>query len=307
VTSSEKPEKTLKEKVADWLESEGFPLEFYTASVFYKNGFDVNQGFYVRDIKSELPREIDVLADATVDVKPSFIRVSYVVECKWSRDKPWIIFTSKNEHLHPASCVAHTIGSSTGEAILWTLAGDEKLHSLDTFCAPRRPGFSGRQVFNKGNDIFYTAIQSVTSAAMSLVNWYNGNERTLSKTLELAVIALPVIVIDGPLFEAYFDSESGQMAIEEVEQVKVHWRGLGDSINTVDMVAANKLNDFVEKRRGEMSDIFERASTCLEQIHECYKKRSLTPLKVTKGPRGFIGLPPLLAAIHQLEKDAKRH
>ena len=84
-------QKSLPDKVREWLSSEGYPLEFVTAHTFRDNKFNVRQGRYVHDPNSGTPREVDVLAQETFDLEDSFMRISYPVECKWSRDKPWVI------------------------------------------------------------------------------------------------------------------------------------------------------------------------------------------------------------------------
>ncbi len=143
------PESGLNDKVSAWLDSQGYPLEFLTANAFHRRDFGVLQGYYVPDVQSGTPREIDVLASATHADVESLLRITYVVECKYSRDKPWVVFTSPRGNMHPAACIAQTVGSATGAAILWTLAGDKQLQSLDTFRAPPRPGFGHQRYFSR--------------------------------------------------------------------------------------------------------------------------------------------------------------
>ncbi len=84
----------LHDKLREWLNSEGYPLEFATANTFRRCGFATRQGSYVRDQESENPREIDVTASIHASDGDSLIRIYHVIECKWSQDKPWIVFTS---------------------------------------------------------------------------------------------------------------------------------------------------------------------------------------------------------------------
>lgn len=84
----------LAEQVAKWLVTEGYPLEFQTAQAFETNGFSTSQGHYVHDELTHNAREIDVVADMTLRFENhGFFRAAQVVECKWSKDKPWV-------HLH---------------------------------------------------------------------------------------------------------------------------------------------------------------------------------------------------------------
>lgn len=297
-------DKSLQAKVNEWIAGEGYPLEFYTANIFRKNNFRVLQGFHVSDIKSGTPREVDVLAEATAPIGRPFARVCHVVECKWSRDKPWVIFTSPGSRISPAACIAQTIGSDAGQAILWALAGDKETQNLDAFNTPVTPGFNGRQAFNKGNDTFYNAMQSVTSATCSLMQSYNEPNGNPYISAQTAVIGLPVVVVDGKLFETSYDVVSNQMSIKETNRVRIHWRGaeLWPVITTIDVVSIDGLEDFVNTREDEMSLLLDKMTGCLKQIIACLKEKSLEPLDIPRAARGIVGLPPLLSKIRAMSK-----
>ena len=108
----------LHSKVIEWLNREGYPIEFAAASIFRRYKFRVFQGYYVRDIDSDAAREIDILASKTASSRDYLVRAYHVVECKWSQDKPWVIFTSANARIGHAACVAQTMASLLGSTIL---------------------------------------------------------------------------------------------------------------------------------------------------------------------------------------------
>ena len=159
----------LRDQVLKWLGGEGYPLEFRTANTFRKNHFAVSQGMFVTDIESGKPREVDVIAHETTYRADQHLRIEYVVECKYSKDSPWVVFSSPTGMMHPAACIAHTLGTAPAEAAIWALAGDDRLQSLETFCAPPRPGFGGISTLKKKTDAFYSAIQSVVSASSAIL------------------------------------------------------------------------------------------------------------------------------------------
>lgn len=314
MSSDKKPEKSLEENVTDWLSTEGYGLEFLAANIFSEQGFSVHQGNYVRDKESQIPREIDVVAEVTASMesllsdKQSHLRIEYIVECKWSAEKPWVVFSSPNNRMAPSACITQSIASHTGHALLWTLVGDTELQKLDTFSVPERPGYGGRQAFSKSNDVFYSAMQSITSAASSLAKSYDPrNGFDLRPILEWATVVLPIIVIDGKIFDVYFDERTGKTAINQVNHVRLHWKGAEarSHIVTVDLVTLEELSNFVKQRRKEADVILERMQTCLTHIQNCYTQKSLVPLEITKGPRGMIGLPYVLERIRQIEEEAK--
>src|ERR1700724_3663744 len=102
VPKSAPPTPELREKVKRWLGEQGYPTEFKAANICRIHGFRVWQGFHVRDEKTEVPREIDVIASADYDANNIIVRVEHVLECKWSKDKPWIVFTSPGGHMAPS-------------------------------------------------------------------------------------------------------------------------------------------------------------------------------------------------------------
>ena len=52
----------LRKGIEDWLNKQGFPLEFKAAQVFAASGYETEQGVYLPDPKEGLLREIDVVA-----------------------------------------------------------------------------------------------------------------------------------------------------------------------------------------------------------------------------------------------------
>jgi hypothetical protein len=206
----------LPDKILEWLNKQGYPTEFQVANICDRHGFRVFQGYHVSSNESpDVPREIDVLAWADDITDDYLIRVCHIIECKWSKD------TRRHGQLASPACVAQTIGNLLGSTILWTIAGDPDLHTLDLFSTPDRPGFSGRQVFSQGNDLFYSAMQSVVDVSMLDMAWYDKPPRRVGTLPRNAVIAFPMIVVDGQIFEAFFDEASQNMRVEPRQRVRV--------------------------------------------------------------------------------------
>jgi len=298
---------TLQQKVLDWLSQEGYPLEFFTATTFRQHGFGVWQGQYAVDPKTPAVREIDIIAFADRHLNDGFLRIEYIVECKWTKDKPWVVFSSKSASMAPSACISQTIASKLGNAILWLIAGETALHKTSTFATPPNPGFGGRQVFTKDGDAFYTAIQSVTLKAKRRADDYDHPSRPSKVLPREACVFLPVIVIEGQLFEASYDESAETITVNEVPRVRLHWRG-SDAWRwhaTVDIVAKDDLNNFVDQRKTEIKTILDYVNAGYDNIAECFKEQSLRPLKVTEGPRGMIGLPSLLAPF-AVKKKSRR-
>jgi hypothetical protein len=296
-------EKTLQDKVKEWLVSEGYPLEFRTALEFLKQPFTVRQGSYVQ-CSGEGLREVDVIAYATAE---EHIRIYHVIECKWSGNKPWIILTSETHQIAESACVNQTISSLLGGSITWTLAGDPEVASIGLFASPKRAGFNGRQAFSKGSDPFYAAIQSVVSKAKSIVDTYD--ERCdLSKALpEWGAVAFPMIVVEGGLFEAHMDSSSGDIVVQPTKHVRVHWRGseAWSYHASVDIVSDDYICEIARARAHDTNLLLKKMRLARQNIEACWEKNSLRQLEFQRAPRGTTGLPSILRAILVRERETQ--
>ncbi len=288
---------SLENKILEWLSKEGYPLEFKVANIFRANRFHTSQGKYVTDFKTDVPREIDVVAEITQDLDESFLRISYLIECKWTENKPWVVFTDRNSRISPSACIAQSIATKSADAILWVLAGDKQLHDLSIFHTPDRPGFNGRQAFGSQNDLVYSTLQSIMSACYSMKNDYETYHKKPEDSLSFGVLIIPIIVIEGRLFETFYSDTSDSIEIEEKKIIRLHWRGsqAWHLHSTIDIVTLDALPNYVKKLSTETNFLMKQMTTTYPQIKECIIQKTLAPLRnVTTGSRGVLGLPQLL-------------
>jgi hypothetical protein len=257
-------------------------------------------------------KEIDVVADASIDLETGgFIRVSQVIECKWSRDKPWVVFTSRRSRMAESACIAQTAGSLLGRAVVYCLAGEKSLHSLEIFQRPERGGFSGRRAFEKQDqdkhDQFYRTVQSVAGAAVAEAERYDFPKPGELEVPRDAAIVFPIIVVDTNLFEAYYDSEVDEVRVSEVDRLKVFWRSRRSAkgpINSVDIVTAKVIADFARTRSADVGTLLTASEQAINRIRAAFAARSFERLEIKSAPRGFLGLPPLLHDLYMLAQSA---
>jgi hypothetical protein len=181
------------------------PLEFQTSNIFLEQGFDAKQGHYTIDDRGGQAREIDVVGDIDMRLGGNeFFRASQVIECKWSRDKPWVVFTSERSIMAERACIAQTIGSPLGRAAMYCAASSPNLYSMETFKHPLRGGFAGRRAFEKQSDDrqdqFYKAMQGIANAAIIEARTHNDASLAKAGVPDFGLIVFPVIVLDGTLF-----------------------------------------------------------------------------------------------------------
>lgn len=194
----------LQEKIKSWLEKTGLPLELETASSLKKAGFAVEHSSVYSDPQSEKGREIDVIAYTRDPV--GMVHVYGAVECKSSAN-PWIVLVNRDSEagvtLASLGVMSESASKSLPENFL-TLRCDvgSRLKALQT------NGYALRQAFCKENDPAYAAAMSAMNAATALAT------KAPFSTPRMC-FALPIIVVDAPIFECHLDRE-GELHFREV-------------------------------------------------------------------------------------------
>ena len=207
-----------RNKVREWIEHQGFPLEMQVANAFLEAGFRTIQADYYTDPDTKASREIDVVASVQSLSGKQLIRLNIVVECKVAKDKPWILLTSSRTRLTPQAQVAQQAATRLGRKLLFKAAELDVYQQLPLFRSPERPAYGVLQAFASGNDAAYAASMSAAKASASLIT-----EADTERDYKLAEIVIPAVVIDGFLFECHL-GQGGQLEIESVEDGMLVWR-----------------------------------------------------------------------------------
>jgi len=232
-------------------------------------------------------------------------RAYTVVECKWTKSKPWVAFTARTGRMMESAVIAQTISSELGESAVWLNAGERRLQNLQLFSSPEMPAFGGRQALGGGSDVFYNSLRSVAGAASALTKRYD-RYRAPDEFPYMAVVAFPLIVIDGSLFSASYDSSDDKMLLEEVHHVRFHWRGDPSSplLTTVDVVTREGLPAFAEQRAKDTQKLLAVLDKTSDQLDKCWTSKSLKHLERKSGSTGISGSPRLLYSIHKRSQGA---
>ena len=197
----------LDDKVLEWVNKTGFPLEMETAAAFRSAGFEIRQSYTYPDPQSDKGREIDVLA-VDPDIR-GVIEISIVLECKAS-SKPWVILTSEDALANYNRLFAFAVTSEAARRVLANKLPD--FGRLEPYIKKSSQGGYGfRQVFSNENDAAYTAAIGVMKACAGI-----SREKYESKMPRLS-FAFPVIVVDSPLFECSL-AHNGNVTIKKVIQ-----------------------------------------------------------------------------------------
>lgn len=240
--------KSITKTVEEWIQTQGYPLEFYVANSFRNAGFSIIQSLHVQDVdgNGSKPREIDVAATMQTPASPIPISISHVVECKYTKSKPWVVFTSQGNSMDPSVYVKQCIAASWGPKLLEIVAHDPDIKQLGIFSGVERSGFNVRQAHtNPGDlDMCYSSLQSVVTGAEGLSQYYT----QLDTAQACAAVIFPVIVIDGSLFECYFSEFKNNLVIQEINYAQVHWRRafMLRAITTVYVITKSYAEEFAK-------------------------------------------------------------
>lgn len=228
-------------KIKGWLESQGYPLEMQVSLAFKQSGFSVRQSNFYADPETGESREIDVIA-TTEDISCTKY-VSYVIECKVSRDKPWILFTSEN--LFEGWNIFFTRAILTEQAKNILIDATFKRIDNPKFGWLREKlhaGYGLTQAFTSGRDITHEAIMSAAKGAIA-------RKVEIDKIMGgVFEVIFPVIIIDGRLFECFVDN-SCSVQIREIEEgILFSPRSIGGTLTScIRLVTIKGLPEFARK------------------------------------------------------------
>lgn len=223
----------LEVRVRSWLNKQGFPLEMEVASIAKEAGFDVGQSESYLDPQTGEAREIDLILSKggfTNASDSGYMTYKLYVECKSSKDKPWLLFsTLREEEEHPElldlmrimsieeSVIANEFAHKLVVDRAFAGEGGKLFPNLMT-----QPmiGYGLTQAFSEAQDTPFKALMSSTKAALALTireDEMGGHGTPFN-------LAFPVVVIDVPLFCVSYNSETSQIHMTEIEIGNLLWK-----------------------------------------------------------------------------------
>lgn len=228
----------LKNKISIWLNKHGYPHEMEVAKLFSVAGFQVIQSEYYIDNESKATREVDIIADINKRYNDILIKISFVVECKTNKDKPWIVFTSSGFTFSNKANISQRAASKLGRFALLKLLDSYPYLDYSFFQNPERGGYNLIESFQQGKDIAYSSLFSVTKATLFEIKESNKSEFPICHLL------VPIIVLNGKLYECYLDNENIERLDEVGQHTSLFWRnrllGMPHSIILVETIESLK-------------------------------------------------------------------
>ncbi len=279
--------KDLKSNITKWLNKQGYPLEMRVASTLQKCGYRVVQSEYYIDPESGNSREIDIVAIVNKEIHGVLFRISLHIECKRSK-KPWILFTSANKSLAGSARVSQRAANSLGRNFLLQACRESSVQELALFALPKRPAYGVTQAFTTGKDVCYSAVTSASKAAYATVAELDEiQQRKKSLVLfprahDICSIALPIVVVEGELFEAYL-SEGSSVIVNEISNSTLLWRNqvVGRPHTIVNIVSSSKFSDFANDTFAATSDFFTLTEDNLSEfVKKALETESRLPITI---------------------------
>lgn len=259
-------EDDFKEKIVTWLNVQGYPLEMRIASSLQKNGFRVVQSEYFSDPETGDSRELDVVAFKQKEINGVLFRMSLLIECKRSTDKPWILFTSDKTGLANPARVAQRAANSLGRNYLLEVCQQEEVQRLSIFSLPERPAYGVTQAFTTGKDVCYSAVTSVSKAALATIAELDGRKEKMKYIKNICSILFPVVVVEGKLFEAFLDKDV-DVVVKDIETGTLLWRNpvVGMPHTIINIVSESFFERFLDSILASFESLFELSENQLSE------------------------------------------
>lgn len=210
---------TSKEAILKWLSKQGYPLEMKVAKSFQDAGFSIKMAQYYKDETGDKYREIDVVATTGTFVdfdKKIFFNIHFVIECKFSLSKPWLLFksTADRETLKEYEG-NYRISNYPGNVFMLALSVNEKESQYSLFKTPSHLSYGVTRAHSEISDMPYNAALSCSKAAHSLAKTID--ELMNKNKVESVDIFFPVIVTEGQLFDCALNDD-GEADVNEVDE-----------------------------------------------------------------------------------------
>ena len=262
-------EQDFTAQIATWLRDQGYPLEMEAAKAFRDGGFQVSQGGYYVDQDKGKPREIDLVASHHSHIADGDVYSTLVVECKASRNKPWLLFSPPSIDDNHSFSFLSRIASKRARLLLAHIRRHKHVTSLPFFNTRSTSAYAVTQAFTTGTDITYDAIVSATKAAHHHAGQIDTFDTDIGPTM---AFVYPVVLIDARLFECQLID--GELAIEEIPNGIMSWRHPLAQFGSViiDIVTRPALSTFVAEARTAAEAIVEACAGRIEELNERWYK-----------------------------------
>lgn len=252
------------ESIKSWINKNGYPFEMQVAKSFRKAGFEVSQSILYKDSETEKYRETDIIAFVTKSVNGVWFNLTFVIECKKTTDKPWIIFSNKDLYTIQNSKYP-IIASKNANKLIDSITKNNNFKSPLIFPEIINSGYNIVTAFSEKSDVAYSASQSVIKACEYFVNNSNKTSRKFCN------IYIPIIAIDGELHEAFLNDDDEIELLQVEHSTVVSTKSFDEqNSNLITIVSSNYLSKYTKLLKKQTLDFYKKYSNEIETISNNY-------------------------------------
>ncbi|WP_343329762.1 hypothetical protein [Polaribacter staleyi] len=250
----------LENKVKKWILKNGYPFEMKVANFFKKADFKVSQSVLYRDEDSSKLRELDIISYSNTVINNVWFNFTFVVECKKSTDKPWVVF--KNDNLHNPQLERYKPFTTRNAEILLNKTKVLKENKFELlFPNLFEAGFNLVTSLGQTKDLAYSSTTSLLKACKYLTEKFNESK---SRSCN---IYIPLIIIEGILYESFLDKK------DDLELIEVDYSSIlntkvfseGDS-NIITIVSSKNLENFIDRVKEDTLLFFKTYKKEIEEV-----------------------------------------
>lgn len=253
----------LKDKIENWLNTQGYNLELLTAKVFQNNEFKVAQSVYYFDADNNQTRETDLVCYHTQKYHGVHFHLTFVVECKKSTDKPWLVFKSSKEFKKYG-------GFDTIDGTLNGLELIDEIGKIKNVTKKKAVKFLGFQTSSFGHGVtqaFTSGIDTTygaTTTVLKAIRYFA--EKHIKNNLPVCCLYFPLIVVDGRLFEVELKENNETGIVEVAESKIVVIRSDLNKTNMIQIVTKDHLEVFCKDLKSQCLDFFKHYARQIKKI-----------------------------------------
>ena len=221
----------LRESLLKWIQQQGYPLELRVGGIFRDLGYRVAHSQWYTDPETSKTRESDVVASLfpKQGVSPLGedlgLAITFVVECKTSPDKPWVVFSSPQSSIPPLQLRSAAV-DGLSRALLYA-ASIHKIDIPQALQAWRVLGQSLTRAHAKNDPADpttpYAGLRAVVTASMALAREAAESTFSLGAEMPRMTLFVPLLVVDAPLF--MYQIEDGSERLTSVDSAAVAMPG----------------------------------------------------------------------------------
>lgn len=230
----------MNEKIIEWLQKTGYPLELFGESILSEQDFKIVNSYIYLDLEKKISRELDLFGSFESKKDGVILTLNLLVECKKS-DKPIILLTNNNSK---EKFIKFSQYLNVDSPNVRTIINNDVPIKLPGRCSF---GFKIIQAFTDGDEF-------INKAANTLIKSEHEFKLNNLELLEMAIesnwhnLAIPVLLIDAPLLELV-TNENSEIQLNEIDSCILEYRNLIPELHenfSIPIIQKKNFREFVE-------------------------------------------------------------